>query len=87
MNMPWNAWNRRWGSSKIYKSSSSAYEMNLWSMTIYSDTLHRSEIILTHDCVTLQDLITEFCLFTESWKVSMAPLQWMWYADRGYLLL
>ena len=61
--------------------------MTFWSLTIYSDTLHRSDITLTRDLVPELDLVTEFDLFTEFREVSIEHLQRVWHADRGRLLL
>ena len=59
------------------KSSSPGYQTTFWSMTIYSDILHRSNITLTHD------LFTEFDLLTELQHVSLEHLLRVFHADRG----
>ena len=57
-------------------------------MTIYSDTVHLSDILLYRDLmVTLLDLITDFGLFTEFREVSIEHMQRVWHANRGRLLL
>ena len=46
-----------------------------WSMTIHGDTLHRSDITLTHDLVARLDLVFDFDILFEFREDSIAHLQ------------
>ena len=66
-------------------SSTECYTTS-WRMTIYSDTLHWSDITPIFDPVTDLNLITEFD-FTLLYEVSIEHLQRVRHANRGRLLL
>ena len=68
------------------KTPSSECCTTFWSMTIYSDTLHRSGITLSHDIVTELHFVTEFDQFTEFREISIEHLRRLWHANRGRLL-
>ena len=61
--------------------------MTFWDMTIYSDTLHLSDISLDRDLVTELDLITYFDIKTRFNEVSIEHLLRVRLANRGRLLL
>ena len=73
--MSWNVWNRPSGSfmvdmgisSNIMKSSSPKCIMTVWDMTIYNDTLNRSDITPICELITELDFITGFDLITKIW--------------------
>ena len=91
--MSGNVSNRPSGSSmvdiglslNIMRSPSPKFYMTFWDMTIYSDTLHWSDISINRIFVTELDLITDFCFITKFWEVSKEHLQQMRLSNRGRL--
>ena len=61
--------------------------MTFWDMTIYSDSLHSSDISPHLDLVIELYLIADFDLITRFREVFMKHLQWVRLANRGRLLL
>ena len=61
--------------------------MTFWGVTIYSDTLHWSDISLTRGHLPKQDFITNFDRITKFREVSMERLQRVRLAIRGHLVL
>ena len=54
-----------WISSNNIKSLSPKCYMTIWDMTVYSDTLHWSDITPICDLITELDLITDFDLISK----------------------
>ena len=50
--------------TRILSPSPECY-VTIWSIAIYSDTIHGSDIAITHDLVSELDIITEFDPFSE----------------------
>ena len=55
-------------SSNIMKSPSPKCYMTFWDMTIYNDTLIRSDITPICEFITELDLNTDFDLINEFWR-------------------
>ena len=78
---------RYWDLINNMKSPSLKCYMTFWNMTIYSLTLHWSDISLNRDLDTELDLnITDFDLITKILEVSIEHLQWVQLANRGHVL-
>ena len=55
-------------SSNIMKSASPKCYMTFWDMTIYNDTLNRSDITPICELITELDVNTDFDLIIEFWR-------------------
>ena len=55
-------------SSNIMKSPFPKCYMTFWNMTMYNDTLNRSDITPICELITELDFITDFDLFTKFWR-------------------
>ena len=92
--MSWNGWNRPSGSfmvdmgisSNIMKSPSPKCYMTFWDMTIYNDTLNRSDITPICELITELDLIPILTLLP-NFGGFHRTLQRVRIANRGRLLL
>ena len=63
------------------------YCTTFWKMTIYSNSLHWSEITPIFEPFTEQDLITEFNFLPYYTRFSIEDVQCMWHVNRGRYLL
>ena len=83
-------WGRYGDFIKQYKSPSSKCYVIFWSITLYSEIIHWSDLTLMHGIVTKMDFSTTinlFTLFREVFNRTCAHVQRIWHAERRSLLL